>query len=1189
MGEKSLQAKIGADLSGFRNGIAQAIANVEKFQSRLKGFNGVKFDLKQPFQGLGAAIDQSTTFVKALETQLSNLERQKESLNATDKKAIASIEEQIAAYRQLIDITKKQDGGGKGFKIEESNVATVKQINAEVARLKTLKQNVLVSDKQTHLELNKQIADLERIKRSVDQVGTSQRKNNQLFRSGASELQDAAGALAGFLAADQVRQYGTELIKTAGNFEASMNRVGAASQTNADQLARATDLARDLGATTQFSASQAADAIEVLVKNGVPLPEVFNGAAQASLILAAALDTDLAGAADLATDVMLNFNKSAKDMGGIIDGIVGATNNSKFGFDDYRLAIAQAGGVAGNLGVELEDLNTALAVTSSAFSSGQDAGTSFKTFLINLAPSTNSAKQAMEDLGLNFFDAAGNMLPMVEVVAQLEKAFGGLSEEQASLKAKDIFGTDAIRTALTLANAGADAYERLQESIGNVSATAQAEARMKGFNGVMKEFNSALEAAELAIADSGLLEFATEFLRGGVELLRGLKDLNPALLRFGTALAGVSAVAIPLVAGMGLLATAVGAVSAPILATVAGVVALTSAIAAFSGGATNDAKKAFEEQKRSVADLEKEIPALIERYKELEGNIDPKAQEELKNVIERIGQVVPTAVTEFDKYGKAIGISAIEAEKFLKHQKELNKALEKEALREAEEQLEDYKDKVRELNFALEDGGKKARSYGLNVTISDQQRVEFKKTKAELEGLIEETEKYIQELKGEKPKIDIKAEVSGKEKTFNTIKEIKARLAEIKTEREKAFDPVKIKAFDDEMAVLEARLKEMQKTKPLDGLEGATSIVGKLQQNMEALQKSFDTATSREEIANLNREMALLEAEMQSLSEIRPFVGLTEGEREAAAATKRTAEALRDAGKITEDAFRDMQGFVIPLKLQLEEGFDSKIGAELNKAIGGALDKKQLSQLNDDLNEALSPRLDNFEGFTTLADQLEIARNEAEVFSEAFGEPFSAAEAQIRVLEQAMLDLIASGKGINDIEVKALAERIEALQPPIWGVTSAASAFGQAMSSQFTEAGIKADGLAKTLGNVARETIKIFLAEAVAASIAKSFASSPNPLLGLALAAASGAAITGLFAAIPKFKDGAYLDGSNAGLAIFGEAGPEFAVPEPKMEELLRKAVGQGGGIGGNVTFEIRGDRLIGVLSATQKRNAILH
>jgi len=375
--------------------------------------------------------------------------------------------------------------------------------------------------------------------------------------------------------------FGALTIKTAGNFEASMNRVQAATGATADEIKAMRDMAVQLGADTSFSASESADAMEMLAKNGLAASQILDGAVSASMSLAAASGSDLSAAADVATDVMMNFGKEAKELGGLVDGITGVLLQSKFGFDDYRLAIGQAGGVAGNLGVTFEDFNTVIAATSSAFASGSDAGTSFKNFLTRLVPASKTAAAAMDELGLEFFNADGSMKSMAAIADELRTKMSGLSDQDLNTAMKDIFGVDAMRTAIMLMQQGADGLDAMRAKIAEASAEEQAAARLKGFNGELEKLSGAFETLQIAIADSGLLTMVTDFVSKVAEWVDALAETNPELLKWGTIIGGLAAALGPVVFSVGLLATGIAAVGAPVALVVAGITALTTAIIAF--------------------------------------------------------------------------------------------------------------------------------------------------------------------------------------------------------------------------------------------------------------------------------------------------------------------------------------------------------------------------------------------------------------------------------------------------------------------------------------------------------------------------------------------------------------------------------------------------------------------------------
>lgn len=376
--------------------------------------------------------------------------------------------------------------------------------------------------------------------------------------------------------------FGVAMMRTAGDFEAAMNRVGAATGSTGAELEAMSALARQLGKDTTKSASESADMLEMLAKNGLSAEQILSGAAASAIALSEATGGDLSRSADVATNVMAQFRLEVKDLPRIVDQITASTLNSQFGFDEYSQALAQAGGVAGGLGVSIEDFNAVITATADTFNSGSDAGTSFKTFLLSLTPTTAKARGAMEDLGLEFFNANGSMKSMAEIAEELRTSMSGLSDTEMSENMKTIFGTDSMRTAIALMNQGAEGINTVREGIERQGVAAEQQAaRMQGFNGEMEKLSGAFDELKLAIAGSGILEAITQLATKLAEWTDYLAETNPEMLKWGTVIAGLAAALGPVVLSIGLLATGIAAIGAPVALAVAGVAALTAGIVAF--------------------------------------------------------------------------------------------------------------------------------------------------------------------------------------------------------------------------------------------------------------------------------------------------------------------------------------------------------------------------------------------------------------------------------------------------------------------------------------------------------------------------------------------------------------------------------------------------------------------------------
>lgn len=365
----------------------------------------------------------------------------------------------------------------------------------------------------------------------------------------------AAIAAAGIAAGAAIGKFAYDGIQSAADLEQQLSAIAATLNKTKAEVAPLNDLILKLGLDPNLvvTAEQAADAIENLARNGLSMDQILQGAARSTVLLANATGADFGQAADIATDVMAIFKIRAEDMDKAVNGITATTNISKFTIDDYALALAQGGGVAAAVGVNFDDFNTTIAAISPSFASGSDAGTSFKTFLQRLIPTSSSAKDAMAELGLitedgsnKFFDASGNMKGMAEISEILNQATKGLSEEQKNQAYSTIFGTDSMRAAFGVAESGKVVYtdvataakelgvtqeevnkvieggvtqfEALQLQMGLVDANEQAATRMDNFRGKLNILQGVIETVQLSIGQkflpvlTKLAEWATAFV-----------------------------------------------------------------------------------------------------------------------------------------------------------------------------------------------------------------------------------------------------------------------------------------------------------------------------------------------------------------------------------------------------------------------------------------------------------------------------------------------------------------------------------------------------------------------------------------------------------------------------------------------------------------------------------------------------
>jgi TP901 family phage tail tape measure protein len=323
--------------------------------------------------------------------------------------------------------------------------------------------------------------------------------------------------------------FGALAIRTAGDFEAAMNKVRGITQATGEDFQRLEQLAKDLGASTQFSASQAADAMGFLAMAGFDVDEIMSSL-PGVLELAAAGSLDLARAADIASNVLSGFGLEAGEIARVSDVLAKAGDNANTTVEQLGNAFKFVAPVAAALGVSVEESAAAIGIMSDAGIQGEMAGTALRNILAELAKESDT-------LGVSVFDTRGQMLPLADIIEQIEQR--GLNTSEAMSE----FGMRAGPALQTLLSSGSAALRELQASLEDSAgyAATRAAINMEGFNGAVKSLSSAVEGLQIAIAQSGLLAFFQGLVERFTSLIRFLTTLNPQLLQLVTIIGAFAA------------------------------------------------------------------------------------------------------------------------------------------------------------------------------------------------------------------------------------------------------------------------------------------------------------------------------------------------------------------------------------------------------------------------------------------------------------------------------------------------------------------------------------------------------------------------------------------------------------------------------------------------------------------------
>lgn len=320
-------------------------------------------------------------------------------------------------------------------------------------------------------------------------------------------------------------------ISTAMGFEKQMSGVRAVSGASAEEMERLSDAALAAGASQQLAgvtASDAAAAEAELVKAGVSVSDVLGGALMGSLTLAAAGQLDFADAATIAAQAMNIFDLSGGEVTHVADVLAAAANKSASDVGGLGDALRQGGLVAAQTGLSLEETVAALAAFADNALIGSDAGTSLKTMLQRLTPTSVEAANLMEEIGFAAYDAQGNFIGLDALAQELRTSMAGMTDEQRNLTMATLFGSDAVRGANVLYEEGAQGMRDYEEAVNDAGAAAEMAAiQNDNLSGDIEALGGAIESAMIVNGSkaNGILRGMAQGATNAVNGFSGMPEL----------------------------------------------------------------------------------------------------------------------------------------------------------------------------------------------------------------------------------------------------------------------------------------------------------------------------------------------------------------------------------------------------------------------------------------------------------------------------------------------------------------------------------------------------------------------------------------------------------------------------------------------------------------------------------------
>ena len=608
------EGHIDLDFSSLKKGVASSIKELEKLdkegdlvqsefellEATMKGVSGVFRDSAQKAQKLTAEIDTAKKKVDTYEKSVDGLnsviskskdEQTKLSQKIEDtsqklEKAESKVKAAKTAYKEAeAELKKMADAHGEESEKAKKAAETVeasKKAYEDAARTAQNYRNELLQQQTRYEALNQEIdgsrrkiteyqTEINRAKTAISQMtekltlaesklanmGITLDMSSQLLKKAGGKL-DSIGNMLTIGVTTPLIGVGTAAIMAGNDFEAQMSRVKAISGATASEFEDLEQQAIDLGAATSFSATESAEAMENLASAGFSVSEI-TAAMPGMLALAASSGEDLATSADIASSTLRGFGLEAEDAAHVADVLAKNAADTNAAVYDTGLAMKYIAPVAHSAGWSLEEVSAAIGVMADSGIKGEQAGTTLRGALVRMMNPTDEMAEAMEDLGITFYDAEGKMKPLSTIIDELQSSTSGLTDEQRDSRIATIFGTEALSGMNILLKSSKEELDNLTEGLINSDGAAQnmADTMLDNTKGSIEEMNGSLETAGITIQKT-LAPWITKAAGYVTDLANEFSDLEPEvqgnILKFG----GIAIASGPVIKGLGKVTSGVG-------------------------------------------------------------------------------------------------------------------------------------------------------------------------------------------------------------------------------------------------------------------------------------------------------------------------------------------------------------------------------------------------------------------------------------------------------------------------------------------------------------------------------------------------------------------------------------------------------------------------------------------------------
>ena len=492
---------------------------------------------------LSKALESVNKVIKNTQTQLKDVER----LLKLDPTNTQLLTQKQALLKDSISATKEKLEALKTA--QEQAKAQMEKGDLGKDKYEALQREIIATEQELE-RLAKEAANANAALNKLDSVGqTLENVGNKMAGVGKTLTTNVTTPIVAI---------GAAAVKTTADFDAQMSKVQAISGATGDEFDDLRDKAREMGAKTKFSASEAGAAFEYMAMAGWKTGDMLDGI-EGIMSLAAASGEDLATTSDIVTDALTAFGLSAKDSGHFADILAAASSNANTNVSMMGETFKYAAPIAGALGYTAEDTALAIGLMANAGIKSTQAGTSLRSIMTNLTGDIKIAGDAIGEVTIATTNADGSMRSFNDIIMDCRDAFSKLSESEKANTAEALVGKNAMSGFLAIMNASEADVNKLATAIDNCDGSAEqmAATMQDNLNGQITILKSALQELAIQIGDAlmptvrSIVAKVQEFVEKLQQMDEGTRNTILKIAAFAAAIGPVLLVVGKLTSGVG--------------------------------------------------------------------------------------------------------------------------------------------------------------------------------------------------------------------------------------------------------------------------------------------------------------------------------------------------------------------------------------------------------------------------------------------------------------------------------------------------------------------------------------------------------------------------------------------------------------------------------------------------------------